>query len=194
MADITCDCAGEIGIAQFPCDSLKYGYPSKLLLMKPDGTMTVAGESPTVAEVQTALADSGDNKAVLIEEITNGQRVENDRQEETGADTADGLTDTFAINMAITGNIKKLDEAVRTDLAELNCFSRLKVWIITNTGYIFGGANGYKCSNFIPPLTLGGFGTQPLIPISFVYFNDDTKNDPAAQDDGFLTLQNPATT
>lgn len=190
MADLTCDCAEELDMIQFPCKAVDYGYPSKLLLLPLGGDITVAGESPTLAEVQAAMAASGLDKMILIEEITNGQRVEVNREEESGADTSDGLVDTFSINMAITGRVKLINEAIRSKLAGLNCHKRLKVWFITNKGYIFGGKTGYKAANFIPPMSLEGFGTRGYYPLNYVYAHDLTKDDPAGQNDGFLDLVN----
>lgn len=192
MVDLACDCADEMEVVPFPCKATDYGYPSKALLMDESGTLTVAGETPTLAEVQTGISDTGENKLVVIEELTNGQLVEQSREEETGADTADGLTNTFGVNMALTGNIKLLDEALRASLLALNCTQRKKMWIITSKGYIFGGTDGYKTPGFIPPMALNGFGTRGLVPINWPYQHNLNKTDPAGQNDGFLTLVNPA--
>ncbi len=194
MADITCDCAGELAIAPFPCKSTDYGYASKLLLLPPTGTLEVAGETPTLAEIQAAIAESGENRMVVIEEITNGQRNVGDVEEETGADTADGLTNTFGVNMVLTGRVKLVDEAVRANLEALNCYSRLKMWFITNKGYIFGGATGYRVSNFIKPMILEGFGTRAYYDINQVYSHNLNATDPAGYDAGFTSLVNPETT
>lgn len=194
MADITCDCAGELDLPQFPCKGIDYGYPTKLVLGDPNGALTVAGETPTLAEIQAGINDTGEDRLIVIEEITNGQRNPGDIEQETGADTADGLADTFGINMVVTGRIKRLDEALRTALAQLNCQSRLKMWFITNKGYIFGGKTGYLISNFLPPLTLPGFGAKPFIDLNLVYSHNLRKDDPAGYDAGFLTITNPETT
>lgn len=194
MATIVCDCAGEPTMSPFPCKAVDYGFPKKLILQDPDGSLTVAGESPTLSEIQAGIAASGEDKLIVIEQITNGQLVESSREEETGADTADGLTNTFGINMAVTGNIKLLDESVRADLLKLNCHERLKMWVITSKGYILGGATGYKIANFFSPMTLGGYGTRAMVPLNLVYQHNLNATDPAGQDDGFLNLVNPPTT
>lgn len=192
--DITCDCSEGASIVKFPCKGVNYGFPTKLLVMDPNGTLSVAGESPTLSEVQAGIAASGEDKVAVIEEITNGQRNPGDVEQETGADTADGLTDTTAINMVVTGRIKRFDEALRTSLAELNCLPRLRMWIITSKGYIFGGATGYLIANFIPPMTMPGFGQRNFIDLSLPYQHNLNADDPAGQNDGFLTLTNPETT
>lgn len=191
MANIVCDCAAGLVLAKFPCKSEDYGYPTKLLLQDPDGTLTVAGDCPTLAEIQAGIAAAGEDKVVVIERITNGQRIEAEREEESGADTADGLTDTFSINYTVTGNVKLLDETVRAELAALNCQSRLRLWIITSKGWLFGGATGYIVSGVFPQVTMEGFGTKPYVPLSFTYSSGLNCTDPACQDEGFLTLTNP---
>lgn len=190
MSDIVCGCGDGLELDAFPCKATDYGYPSKALLMDENGEITVAGETPTLSEIQAAMAASGENKVIVIEEITNGQLVEQSREEESGADTADGLTNTFGINMALTGNVKLLDESIRSGLLTLNCNQRKRMWIITSKGYIFGGKLGYKTPAFIPPMTLGGFGTRGLVAINWPYQHDLNATDPAGQDDGFLSLVN----
>lgn len=192
MANIVCDCAGEMELNPFPCASTNYGYPVKILLMDTDGTLAVAGESPTLAEVQAGIAAAAPNKLIVIEEITNGQNPEASREEETGADTADGLTNTFGVNMAVTGKIKLLDEAIYAGLLKLNCHQRKKMWVIFSKGFIKGGKKGHITNAFIPPMSSGGFGTRVEIPINWVYQHNLNATDPAGQDDGFLTLTNPA--
>lgn len=194
MADITCDCADGLDLVPFPCKAVDYGYPKAALLMDPNGSLTVAGETPTLSEVQAGIAATGEDRLIVIEEITNGQLVEDSREEESGADTADGLTNTFGVNMALTGNIKLLDETLRSALLSLNCEQRKQMWIITSKGYILGGKYGYKTPAFIPPMTLGGYGTRAMVPISWVYQHNLNATDPAGYNAGFLTLTNPATT
>jgi hypothetical protein len=192
MADITCDCAEELVLSPFPCKRTEYGYPSKIILQKIGGSISVAGETPTLSEIQAGIAASGLDKLVVIEELTNGQRIESERQEESGADTADGLTNVTSINVAIIGKIKLLDETVRADLAKLNCNQRMNVWVITSQGYIFGGKKGYRAAVFIPPTALEGFGVAAYHDVNFVYQHNLNATDPAGQDDGFLSLTNVA--
>jgi hypothetical protein len=176
-------------MSPFPCKATEYGFPAKLLVVKPGANISIVGETPTLSEVQAAIA-AGD--MIVIEELTNGQRTEADRQTEEGADTADGLVNVLGVNMAITGRVKLLDEAVRTDLAKLNCFQRLNVWFITNQAYIFGGKTGYKVANFIPPTIMEGFGVRAYHDINFVYKHNLNQTEPAGYDEGFLALTNPA--
>lgn len=194
MSDITCDCTGELDMNRWPCKATDFGYPNKLGFMHPDGEMTVAGDAPTLAEIQAAIADTGVDKLILIEDFTNGQRTEQSRLEESGADTPDGLTNVVSINMQVTGKIKRIDADTIDELLTLNCQPRLKMWVFTSTGHCFGGANGYTTANFFTPLIMEGFGVAGYIPVNHVYQHDLTKTDSVSQDDGFLTLKNPLTT
>jgi hypothetical protein len=191
MADITCDCSGELIMRVFACKATDYGYPNKLIFMHPDGALVVAGDSPTLAEIQTGLADTGVDKLILIEAFTNGQRVEGERVEESGADTADGLTTVVSLNMRITGKIKLLSDVTITDLLTLNCQPRLRMWVITSQGYILGGADGYRTANFFTPTIMEGYGVANYIPVAHTYQHNLNATDPAFYDEGFKTLTNP---
>ncbi len=190
MSDILCDCADELLMNKFPCKAIDYGFPQMIILRDPNGVLAVAGETPTLAEIQAGIAAALPDKLILLEEITNGQRTESSREEETGADTADGLTNTFGLNMVVTGRVKLIDEGVRDDLARLNCLSRLTMWFVTNKGFIFGGKTGFKIANFIPQMIMEGFGVRGYYPINFVYVANLLAEDPAGQDNGFLDLVN----
>jgi hypothetical protein len=189
MSDIVCDCDDELSMDQWACKATDYGFPTMLGIMRPDGTLTMAGATPTVAEFQTALAASGANKMILIESFTNGQRTEADRTEESGADTPDGLTNVVSLRMKIVGKIKQLSERTCADLLSLNCFPRVKMWVITSKGYCFG-ATGYRTSNFFTPLIMDGFGQAGHIPVNQVYEHNLNKTDPSSFDLGFLDLRN----
>jgi hypothetical protein len=194
MADITIDCASGLEMTTYPCVSKDYGYPVKLVIGHTEGTLAVAGETPTLAEIQVGIAASGIDKLIVIEEITNGVKSENALEEESGADSADGLRSVFGVNIEIAGKIKLLDESVREELARLALYNRIRVWVITSGGWIFGGDKGYKVANFISPMYSDGFGSRPYYNFSFIYKHNMNATDPAREDDGFLDLVNSATT
>jgi hypothetical protein len=181
-------------MSTFPCSPDRHGHPIKLLFMQPGGAITVAGESPTLSEIEQAIGQTDVDRMVVIEEITNGQLNVADTQEESGADTSDGGVNVIGVNRAVTGKIKNINETVRKHLAEWNCHSRLRMWVITSKGWIFGGKTGYKVSNFIGPMLLPGFGVSSEYPLNFVWPHDILATDPAGQDDGFLELVNNQTT
>ncbi len=192
MADIVTTCADDLSIDKFLCAPTIYGFPNKLLFMHPDGSLTVAGETPTLAEINVGIAASGLNKLAVIEQFTNGQRVEASRDTFGGADTADGLTDVSALYMKITGKIKMLGERLVADLLTLSRQqTRLQMWVITSEGYILGGKLGYRTANFFTPTIMEGYGTQNYIGIDHTYQVNLNQTDPAGFDLGFKDLVNP---
>lgn len=190
MSDILIDCVDPLVMTKWPCKSEVYGYPIKFVVGHPDGVLLVVGDNPTVAELQTGLADAGVDKIILIEQITNGARVEQEKQEETGADTADGLTTTFGVNILTSGKVKLLDEVNRAELATLAVYQRLRTWVITSEGWILGGKNGYRTANYIAPMMLEGFGVRAAQEVQFIHKHDINATDPADQDDGYITITN----
>ena len=171
------------------CGAESYGFPYLLLFMKRDGELTsCTGDSPTLAEIQSAQAKSDDDKLIVVGPMTNGVRAESEREEESGADTVDNMTTTISQTIQITGKLKFLDETVRSDLEDLNCFTRLRMWVVTNTGWLFGGCDGYNVSNFISSLLHDGYGTRPYIPIDYKFKKPG--KDPAVFDEDFLDLVN----
>lgn len=190
--DLVCDCISDIDVAAFPnnCGAEDYGYPYLLLFQKVEGEITgCTGSGPTVAQLQAAIAAAGEDHIVVLGPITNGQRTESERTEETGADTIDGMTNVVSQSIQISGKLKYLDETVRDDLESLNCYDRLRMWVITSTGWLFGGCCGYIVANYISSLIQDGYGTKPHIPLVYKFIAPG--HDPAVQDTDYLTLVNP---
>lgn len=191
MSDLVCNCTGTLEMAAFPnnCGAEEYGFPYLLLFQRVEGTISgCSGDGPTVAQIQAAQALADENHIIVVGPITNGQRVESEREEETGADTVDNMTNVISQTLQITGKLKYLDETVREDLESLNCFDRLHMWIITNTGWLFGGCTGYNVANYISALMHDGYGTRAYIPLDYKFKRPG--HDPAVQDDDYLTLVN----
>ena len=191
--DLVCTCvvATPIEMAAFPdsCGAENYGYPFKLLIMKRDGAFTgCTGDAPNLANIQAAQAESDENKLLVLGPITNGQRVESEREEETGADTIDGMTNVISQTIQITGKLKFLDETIREDLENLNCYERLRLWIVTSTGWLFGACEGYNVANFISGLLHDGYGTRAYIPLDYKF--KAPGHDPATYDADYLDLVN----
>ncbi len=192
MADIVTTCADDLSIDKFLCAPTLYGFPNKLVFMHDEGDANISGDAPTLAEINAGMIASALDKMVLIEQFTNGQRVEASRDTFTGADTADGLMDVSALYMKITGKIKMIGERLHADLLTLSRQqSRLRMWVITDQGYIFGGKLGYRTSNFFTPIIMEGFGTQNYIPIDHTYQVNLNATDPSTFDVGFKDLVNP---
>jgi len=193
MSDLICDCTvgTPLVMGNFPnnCGAEDYGYPYLLLFMKPEGVITgCTGGVVGVGMIQAAQAEADQDRIIVVGPITNGQRIESDRQTEEGADTIDGMTTVVSQTLNVTGKLKFLDEAIRDDLEGLNCYDRLKMWIITSTGWLFGGCEGYLVANFISGLIQEGYGTRSYIPLDYKF--KVPGHDPAVQDDDYLTLTN----
>ncbi len=191
--DLVCDCTVEtpIAMAAFPnsCGSENYGYPYLLLFMKRDGAFTgCTGDAPNLANIQAAQAEADENKLVVVGPITNGTRTESSREEETGADTVDGMTDVISQTIQIQGKLKFLDEDIREDLEDLNCQERLRMWVITSTGWLFGACTGYNVANFISAMLQDGYGTKSYVPLDYKFLAPG--HDPANYDEDYLTLVN----
>ena len=191
MNDLVCICADPISMTRFPnnCGSENYGHPYLLLFMKPEGNFTYCsgdGPGPTPEDFQAAIAAPLDNNTIIVlGPITNGIRAESERQEETGADTIDGMTNVISQTIQITGKLKFLDEDIREDLEDFNCYDRLRMWMITDTGWLFGGCEGYSVANFISALLMDGFGTRSYIPLDYKF--RAPAHDPAVYDEDYLT-------
>ena len=191
MADLTDICSVAIPMVNAPvCGDARYGYPKHVIVAKTKAVIAQVGDTPTPAEFTTAFAAADDDKAVIIRDWTNGVRAELSRGEPTGADTVSGLPVVVDIQHEFTGNIRKFSEELREDLLNLNQLPEVKFWIITNTGWCFG-EDGYTGVNFLAPLLMDGFGTQPYMPVRFAYDVPLDQTDAAAQDNGYLTLTNP---
>ncbi len=191
--DLVCDCtvATPIAMAAFPnnCGAEDYGFPFLLLFMKRDGTLTnCTGDAPNLANIQAAQAEVDENKLIVIGPVTNGQRAESEREEETGADTIDGMVNVISQTIQIMGKLKFLDETIREDLEDLNCHERLRMWIVTSTGWLFGACEGYNVANFISALLHDGYGTRAYVPMDYKFKNKG--HDPANYDDDYKTLVN----
>jgi len=192
--DLVCDCtvATPIAMAAFPnnCGAENYGHPYLLLFMKVDGALTnCTGDAPNLANIQAAQAEADENRMIVVGPMTNGSRVESEKEEETGADTIDGMTNVISQTLNLTGKLKFLDEEIREDLEDLNCHERLRMWIITSTGWLFGACEGYRVANFISGLIQEGYGTRSAIPLDYKFKTPG--HDPANYDINYVDLVNP---
>jgi len=192
MGSLVCNCAGYINMAAFPddCGTENYGFPYLLLFMKRDGALVgCTGDAPNLANIQAGQAEVDDDKLIVVGPITNGIRAESEKEEETGADTIDGMTNVISQTTQITGKLKFLDETIREDLEDLNCYTRLRMWIVTSTGWLFGGCDGYNVANFISGLMHDGYGTRAFVPMDYKFKTPG--HDPATYDENYLDLVNP---
>ena len=161
-----------------------------MVVQKVAGSLTVAGDTPTVAEITTGLAASGDDKCIVLGPYAGGQWGEPQVTTVNGDDTVRGLTEqVFSINQ-VTGKFSELTETEREELATVNTNNRVKAWIIDDAGYVWGEASGYEGALNIDPKskTRDNFMSMPF---SFEWLDNLDSTDKAAQDSGFLSLTNP---
>lgn len=188
MNSLTFDCSSALTSPAFPACKTDYGSRVlKIFLAKDDSEITVAGsDTMTAAEMQVEVT-AGD--VVIIDGITNGHREEVSATEFSGDDTETGGLESFDPVMGITGNLKRMNEAVIRALEKYDKLEKCRMWFLTDKNYFFGGTAGYKASISIKPMRFEGFGTQPYIPFSFQYVHNGRDN--AVLDATFGTMKNP---
>lgn len=192
MADIVCstECAGGVSMSSFPGDCLQvdFGFPKLVILCAPSTNIAPSGVVPSVAEFQAAISTGGSD-VVVINDISNGQKLEGEVQEISGADTADNLPEVISSMEGISGNLKRFNLTVLNDLEALNCHKRLRVWYVTNKGWCFGGKRGYLSANYFKDWAHGGFGGRSYIPFEYKWMREEETTG-AAQDMDYLDLTN----
>ena len=190
MNKITATCTEALSpITSYACGGLKGNRVHSLVIGRSDMTLSVSGDAPTVSEIQAGMAATGDDTLVVLTHISNGLIDEAGSSELTDLDTESGLPEKFNIQMGITGNIKHPTETVYLRTMEYNLNPTLRVWVIDNTGYIWGGKTGYLTNglNAFSPKKMDG--TVQYISFNLVYIADGVSDD-TVQDDDFLTLDN----
>ena len=195
MADLTCtcSCSEELLVHAIPddCNSIDFGYPYLILIQNKDAVNTIAGASPTVAEMEALILLHNQLHVSVIGPLTNGVKSEKSRQERSGADTIDGLTTVDSQIIQIDGKLISLNPTIIADLTKLNCYTRARFWFVTSKGYIWGGKTGFIAPNFWSEWLHTGFGKPSEVPVHIEYTVDRTKDYSAtAQDDDYLTLDN----
>jgi len=156
----------------------------KIFLAREGDTITVAGtDYPTVAEITSAISASD---IVAIDGVANGKRVLISRTEFTGDDTETGGIEVYDRIMGVEGNIIRFDAVTQLALEKIDKHSKVRMWFVTEKGYLFGGVTGYQSSAVIDPILIEGFGTQSKIPFQFQYFHNG--RDSFNLDTGYLAL------
>lgn len=191
MADIVCstECAGGVSMSSFPTSCLQtdFGFP-KMAIIGAVGVDFGFSGTPAVSDFQAAISTGGSDM-IVINDIANGAKIAGERQEISDADTSDNLPETISEREGITGNLKRFNSTILNDLEALNCHNRVRLWYVTNKGYLFGGTLGYLASNYFGDWVHDGFGNRSYIPLSFMWMRESKTTD-TAQDDDYLTLTN----
>ena len=191
MADITCttQCTTWIDAHVIPtsCNAVDFGFPKMLILAAPDTVFSFASGNlvPTVAEFTTAGSD-----IFIIADIANGVKLPSEKQELTGADTPDNLPETLSETAGISGNIVRFNLDILNDLEKLNCYTRLKLWYVTNKGWCFGGLTGFTVNNYVEDWVHDGFGGRSKIPFIMKWVKPASTTTDAAKDVLYLDLNN----
>ena len=191
MNKITATCASALDpIDEYVCGGLKGNRVHSLVIGRSDATLVIAasGVCPTVADFQVGMTAT---EVVVLTHISNGLIDEVGSSELTDLDTESGLPEKFNIQMGITGNIKHPTSDVYARTMEYNLNPLLKVWVIDNKGYIWGGETGYLTNglNAFSPKKMDG--TTQMISFNLVYIADDVLDD-SLYDADALTLDNAA--
>jgi hypothetical protein len=129
------------------------------------------------------------DKVVAIRHITNGMREKTRSTELSGMDTETGGSEEFDVYMSIKGSIKTLNNEVIQVTQEYGQETTIRVWAVTNKGYIFGGLTGYQCASkgkWTPPII---DGTKMRIDFDLQY-NTDQVDDRSVYDAQYLTIDN----
>jgi len=190
MNKITATCAEALSpVTSYACGGLKGNRVHSLVIGRADMTFAVSGDCPSVAEFQIGIQATGDDTLVVLTHISNGLIDEVGSSELTDLDTESGLPEKFNVQMGITGNVKHPTSDVYLRTMEYNLNPTLRVWVIDNKGYIWGGTTGYLTNglNAFSPKKMDG--TVQMVSFNLVYIADDVKDD-SLYDADALTLDN----
>ena len=190
MNKITATCADALSpVTSYACGGLKGNRVHSLVIGRADMILAVSGDCPSVAEFQIGIQATGHDTLVVLTHISNGLIDEVGSSELTDLDTESGLPEKFNIQMGITGNLKHPTAEVYGITMEYNLNPTIRVWVIDNKGYIWGGKTGYLCGglNAFSPKKMDG--TVQMISFNLVYIADDVDDD-SLYDADALTLDN----
>lgn len=191
MNKLSYACSGALSaITAYDCPT-DLGNRVDLLIVGKDGETdsVTTGDIPTVSDFQTAMALTTDAKLVVIPKVTNGLCQKVSSTELSGMDTLTGGKEEHDVIKEISGTLKHLTQDLLEKTGEYSQHSILRVWIVTNKGYCFGGSKGYKCSSrgAFTPIEIDG--TKSHVKFSLQY-NSDLVEEDTNQDDDYLDLDN----
>jgi len=152
---------------------------------------TDANLAPTVAELQAKMgsAYTGDDKIIAVRHIANGVIEQVRSTEQSGMDTETGGSEEYDVYNGIKGSVKTLNNDVIQKTQEYSQETTIRVWAVSNKGYIRGGLTGYKCSSKGKWSTVQVDGTKARINFNLEY-NTDLVDDRMVYDADYLTTDN----
>jgi hypothetical protein len=153
----TFDCTAGLPNVVIPnCGNVDFGQAFvKVFIALPEAS-SFNGESDLANSAtwatRLAYTASGATKAqriVVIGDLYSGFKPQAELETEQAPYGGDELINR---KHKITFEIKKWNKQLIDSLNQLRCFGRVRVWALSNTGYIFGGETGFEDAN----LNLGG--------------------------------------
>jgi hypothetical protein len=142
------DCTDGICDVVIPqCAGLDYGQKIvKIFIAKPEAADFASVAAMAIeANWDTALGydctgASKDDRLVAIGDLYDGLKPASEVETEEGPY---GQTELVNATHTVTFDIKRWDNALIDSINLLRCRSSLKLWYLTDTGYVFGGVTGF---------------------------------------------------
>jgi hypothetical protein len=168
MDNLVYNCTDALLNPEVPNCATDYGERvASFAVMKKGGTFTVSGsDNPTAAELQTGI-NSG--QLTFYTGISNGHIVQAAATTLSGDDTITGGEETYDRMQRAEGQLKLVDENVKRATEQLDRKSQVKLWVITDKNYCYGGKTGYLASPNFEYVTHPGKGQPPRINFHFDY-------------------------
>ena len=152
------DCDSGLNNVVIPnCGDIDFGQKLvKIFVARPDAedfadTTDLANQTTWETRVGYSPSDptNGINRIVVVGDIHEGLKPAAEAETEEAPYGGDELVSR---KHTVTFAIKRWNTALITSINELRCRDQYKVWLLTNTGWLFGGITGYENSS----LNLGG--------------------------------------
>ena len=180
----TFGCTSGIPNAVIPnCGDVDFGQAFvKLFFAKPEAA-NFTGESGLALQSEwatrlayTSSGATATDRIVVMGDIHSGFKPASENETEQAPYGGDELINR---KHTITFDIKRYDKQLVDSINQLRCFSKYKVWALSNTGYIFGGISGFEdCSIQWGGLEFAGIGNGKSKSSSIVTWNSKDDSEP----------------
>ena len=166
------------------------GYPRRFIFGTLNQTPTVAGATPTPAEMQTYI----DNGYGFVIDVTNGVWNEPRVEEISGADTYDGTTEVTQEFNSATGNFKEINNDTLLMFAQNNLNQKkARLWVIDSNNLLHGGKEGFTVPFHIKNFQHEGYGNKAFISITAEWERKIDEFVPISTANAdYFTISNPA--
>jgi len=159
------DCTTGIGNVVIPnCGDVDFGQKIvKVFVARPDAANfadLTALATLSVWTTKTGYSPSdptnGVNRIVVIGDVHNGLKPATENETEEAPYGGDELVSR---KHTASFDIKRWNTALITSINQLRCRDEYKVWVLTNTGWLFGGVTGFEGASIeLGGLEFNGFG------------------------------------